>query len=66
MRAGGWTRHSLKPGDKVKVAMRPMRNGQKGGSLMSVTLPDGSTLISGTPGTIGGGAESGSRPAQSQ
>jgi len=43
----GWRASSLKPGDKVKVTMHPMRDGTKGGSFMSVELPDGKVL--GTP-----------------
>lgn len=43
----GWRASSLKPGDKVKVTMHPMRDGTKGGSFMSVELADGKVL--GTP-----------------
>jgi hypothetical protein len=41
----GWNIDSLKPGDKVTVAMHPMRDGAKAGSVVSVTLPDGAVLM---------------------
>jgi hypothetical protein len=42
----GWTRQSLKPGDRVSVTLSPLRDGSHGGSLNSVTLLDtGQTLI---------------------
>ena len=40
----GWKSSSLKPGDKVKVTVRPMRDGTKGGSFVSVELADGKVL----------------------
>ncbi len=40
VRAGGWTRNSVKPGDKVEIAMAPLRDGKKGGALKKVTLVD--------------------------
>jgi len=40
----GWKRTSLKPGDKVKLYVHPLRSGAKGGSYAGVRLPDGSTL----------------------
>ena len=36
----GWTRQSLKAGDKVSVVLSPLRDGSHGGSLNSVTLLD--------------------------
>ena len=39
-RAGGWTRNSVKAGDKVSVEFWPLRNGNKGGYLKKVTLTD--------------------------
>jgi hypothetical protein len=42
----GWTRQSLKTGDRVSVTLSPLRDGSRGGSLNSVTLLDtGQTLI---------------------
>jgi Family of unknown function (DUF6152) len=43
----GWTRESLKPGDKVTLVIHPLRDGSKGGALMWVTLPSGMTLQGG-------------------
>ena len=43
----GWSRDSLKPGDKVKLMIHPLRDGSKGGALMWVTLPNGMTLQGG-------------------
>ncbi len=36
---------SLKPGDKVTAVLHPLRDGRRGGSLVSVTLPDGRQLF---------------------
>jgi len=42
----GWTRQSLKTGDRVSVTFSPLRDGSRGGGLNSVTLLDtGQTLI---------------------
>ena len=40
----GWKSTTLKPGDEVKVLVRPLRNGDPGGLFVSVTLADGRTL----------------------
>ncbi|WP_336980598.1 DUF6152 family protein [Altererythrobacter fulvus] len=40
----GWKRTTLKPGDKVKLYVHPLRDGSKGGSYAGVRLPDGSAL----------------------
>ena len=40
----GWKSTSLKPGDKVTSLIHPLRNGDKGGSFLSVTLADGTVL----------------------
>ena len=37
---GGWTRNSVKPGDRVSVEFSPLRDGSHGGGLNSVTLLD--------------------------
>ena len=37
---GGWTRNSIKPGDRVSVEFNPLRDGSHGGGLNSVTLLD--------------------------
>lgn len=40
----GWKRTSLKPGDKVRIWVHPLRSGARGGSYVGVRLPNGSTL----------------------
>jgi hypothetical protein len=40
----GWRATTLKPGDKVAVRIYPLRNDEKGGQYISITLPDGRTL----------------------
>ena len=44
MRRQGFAKGSLQPGMRVTVYMAPLRNGQKGGAINAVTLPDGRTL----------------------
>ena len=34
----GWSRQSLKPGDKASVAIHPLKDGTNGGSLVSATV----------------------------
>ena len=48
----GWTRSSMKAGDKITVVYRPMRDGSNGGMFVSTKLPDGKVL------TMGGGDQS--------
>lgn len=40
----GWKRTSLRPGDRVRIWVHPLRSGARGGSYAGVRLPDGSTL----------------------
>lgn len=40
----GWSRQSLKPGDRVTITLHPLRDGRTGGGFIDVKLPDGSTL----------------------
>jgi hypothetical protein len=40
----GWTSKTVKPGDKVTVAVHPMKNGDPGGLFVNITLPDGRVL----------------------
>lgn len=40
----GWKPGSLKPGDKVTILVNPLRDGQHGGLVLSVTGPDGKIL----------------------
>jgi hypothetical protein len=37
----GWTKASLKPGDKVKVTFHPVRDGRPAGYMMSVMTEEG-------------------------
>ena len=48
----GWKSSTLKPGDKISVTVFPLRNDEKGGQYISVTLPDGSKLGQGESGVI--------------
>ena len=34
----GWSRNSMKAGDKVSITIHPLKNGDNGGSLMKVTV----------------------------
>jgi len=48
----GWKAKTLKAGDMIAVDIRPRRDGSTGGSLMTVTFPDGRVLdVPGTGGT---------------
>jgi hypothetical protein len=49
----GWTRDSVKVGDKITVTFHPMKDGSHGGSEMSVKLPNG-TVLGGRGGFFGG------------
>jgi len=49
LRKAGWTRHIVKAGEQVTVEYLPLRNGQPGGELASLTLPDGRKLAAGLP-----------------
>jgi Family of unknown function (DUF6152) len=40
----GWSRHTLKPGDKIGMEIHPLKDGRKGGFCATVTLPDGKLL----------------------
>jgi hypothetical protein len=37
----GWNRRTLQPGDEVVLTIRPLRDGQPGGTFVKVTTPDG-------------------------
>ncbi len=45
----GLKRSALKAGDKVSLTVNPLRSGEVGGSLVTLTLADG-TVINGGPG----------------
>ena len=40
----GWRSTTLKTGDTISVDVYPLRNDEKGGQYISVTLPDGTKL----------------------
>jgi hypothetical protein len=42
----GWSNDTIKVGDTVEVGFHPMRDGSRGGQLMSAKLPNGQTLCS--------------------
>lgn len=41
----GWTKRSFKPGDKVSVDVRPLRDGQPGGLFRKATLVDSGQVL---------------------
>ena len=46
----GWKRTTIKPGDPVTVVVHPLRDGKPGGSYVSITLANGTTLGGSGPG----------------
>lgn len=40
----GWSKTTLKPGDKVTVTIHPLKDGAKGGTMLKVVLPDGKQM----------------------
>ncbi len=45
----GWTRTSVRSGDRVTLRMNPLRDGNPGGLFLDVKLPNGRVLDSGLP-----------------
>jgi len=43
----GWNKAAIKAGDEVTIVMLPVKNGMPLGRVVSVTFPNGKTLISG-------------------
>jgi Family of unknown function (DUF6152) len=41
----GWSKDSLKPGDKVSITIFPLKNGEKGGTFLRCKLADGRELV---------------------
>ena len=60
----GWYPKTLTPGMKVKVVIHPLRDGNKGGQYLAVTLPDGTLM--GNPNGRGGGAGPAGERAEGQ
>jgi hypothetical protein len=52
LRRQGWSRDVVKPGDKISVVIRPLKNGDNGGQLISAKKGDGTAI-----GGQGGGGE---------
>ena len=63
LRQAGWKPRTFQPGDKVTVTAHPLRDGKKGGSLVSVVLPNGQVLGGG--GTGQGPQDQGEPPKSS-
>ncbi len=42
----GWNPQSFKPGDKVQIGFRPMKDGSRGGQVMNVRTASGQKLCS--------------------
>ena len=40
----GWRQSSVKPGDKITAVLHPLRDGRHGGSVVAITLADGTRL----------------------
>src|SRR5262245_39659881 len=40
----GWRGNIIKPGDRVTAIIHPLKSGEAGGSLVILTLPDGTQL----------------------
>ena len=49
MQRAGWKSTMIKAGDKVKAVVAPLNNGDPGGLLLEITLPDGKKLEPGVP-----------------
>lgn len=40
----GWSKSALKPGDKIKVTLHPLKDGRPGGSIVQVVTATGEVL----------------------
>jgi hypothetical protein len=45
----GWKFNMIRKGDKLSALINPLKNGQPGGMLETVTLPDGRTFTDSNP-----------------
>jgi hypothetical protein len=41
----GWSKNTLKPGDKVSIVINPLKDGSKGGTFLRCTLADGTVMV---------------------
>lgn len=48
----GWTRTTVKKGDKVSVTFCPLRDGRHGGAFVSIVLPDGRKIMGANNGCV--------------
>ncbi len=62
----GWKRTTIKPGDKVAIVVRPLRDGKPGGLYVSIKLADGTVLSSAPPAATAGGQPPAAGAAQRQ
>jgi hypothetical protein len=46
---GGWSSRTVKPGDIVRAVVSPLKDGQAGGLLLELTLPNGRKMLPGVP-----------------
>jgi hypothetical protein len=49
MQRAGWRSNMIKVGDQVKATVAPLLNGDPGGLLLDVILPDGKKMEPGVP-----------------
>jgi hypothetical protein len=40
----GWSKNTLKPGDKISIIIFPLKDGLKGGTFLRCTMPDGKVM----------------------
>ncbi len=45
----GWNRLTLRPGDRVRLTVHPLKDGRPGGAIISVRFADGRVLNADTP-----------------
>jgi hypothetical protein len=43
--SGGWRKDIVKPGDKISIDFHPLKDGSRGGELVSAMMPDGKKLL---------------------
>jgi hypothetical protein len=41
----GWTKDTLRPGDRIKVIANPLKTGEPGGTFLRATLSDGTVKV---------------------
>jgi hypothetical protein len=50
LRRAGWKSSDVHPGDEVTATIAPLANGEPGGLLLELKVPDGRTLVPPVPG----------------